>query len=252
MRRSRRSRSKLALGLGFPTVGVQAISPGEVVSRIFEIYGDQWRVLLGIAVLLYALEFLINLVLSSAAGIALAVLFWALSILYQGMVVELVQDVQDARRDHSVGQLLRSVEPVFWPLVAVSILFGIGLAIGFILLIIPGLILLVIWSVVAPVTVLERPGVFAAFRRSRELVRGNGWNVFGVIVIVFVIVVVISILAGVAAGGLGSVGRGLVQWAVNSAIAPVTALSASVLYFALRGTHSEPSATPSEPLTPQP
>jgi hypothetical protein len=113
---------------------------------------------------------------------------------------------------------------VFWPLVAVSILFGIGVAVGFILLIIPRLILLVIWSVVAPVTVLERPGVFPAFRRSRELVRGNGWNVFGVIVIVFMIVFLISIVAGLAASGLGSVGRALVQSAVNSAIAPATAL----------------------------
>ena len=161
-------------------------------------------------------------------------LFWALSILYQGMVVQLVQDVQDGRRDHSVGGLLRSVEPVFWPLLAVSLLFGLGVGIGFVLLIVPGLILTVIWSVVAPVTVLERPGVFAAFSRSQELVRGNGWNVFGVIVVVFLAVAVVSIAAGVLAAGLGSVGRALVQWAVNSALAPITALSASVLYFALR------------------
>jgi hypothetical protein len=87
--------------------------------------------------------------------------------------------------------------------------------------------------------------VFAAFRRSREIVRGNGWNVFGVIVIVFVIVFLISIAAGLAASGLGSVGHALVQWAVNSAIAPITALSASVLYFALRGKHPEPTPTPS-------
>jgi hypothetical protein len=68
--------------------------------------------------------------------------------------------------------LLQSVEPVFWPLVAVSILLGIGVGIGFVLPIIPGLMLLVIWSVVAPVTVLERVGVLAAFGRSGELVRG--------------------------------------------------------------------------------
>jgi hypothetical protein len=67
---------------------------------------------------------------------------------------------------------VQSVEPVFWPLVAVSILFGIGVGIGFVLPIIPGLMLLVIWSVVAPVTVLERVGVLAAFGRSGELVRG--------------------------------------------------------------------------------
>lgn len=226
-------------------MAVQPISPGAVVSRILEIYRDQFGVLFGTAVVLYALQFVIYLVLPATLALVLVMLFWALSILYQGMVVELVQDVQDGRRDHSVGQLLRSVEPVFWPLIAVSILFGIGVAVGFILLIIPGLILIVIWSVVAPVTVLERPGVFAAFRRSREIVRGNGWNVFGVIVIVFVIVFLISIAAGLAASGLGSVGHALVQWAVNSAIAPITALSASVLYFALRGKHPEPTPTPS-------
>jgi hypothetical protein len=231
-------------------MGVQPIRPGAVVSRIWEIYRDQFGVLIATAVILYALQFVIYLVLSSALGIVLAVLFFALSILYQGMVVELVQDVQDGRRDHSVGQLLRSVEPVFWPLVGVSLLFGIGVGIGFVLLIIPGLFLLVIWSVVAPVTVLERPGVFAAFGRSRELVRGNGWNVFGVIVLVFLIVVVISIAAGLIASGLGSVGRALVQWAVNSALAPVTALSASVLYFALRGTPSETVEAPSAPAVP--
>lgn len=221
-----------------------SISPGSVVSQIWEIYRDQFPVLFGTAALLFALQFVISLLLGSAASIALAILFSALSILYQGMVVKLVQDVQDGRRNHSVGELLRSVEPVFWPLVAVSILAGIGVAIGFVLLIVPGLILLVIWAVVAPVTVLERPGIFAAFRRSRELVRGNGWNVFGVLVLVFLAVVLISIIAGIASSSLGSVGRALVQWGVNSLIAPLTALSASVLYFALRGQPQSPFAHP--------
>jgi ABC-type multidrug transport system fused ATPase/permease subunit len=214
-------------------MSVQPISPGSVVARIWEIYRAQFAVLVGTAVILFAVEFVLNLLLGSAAAWALAVLFIALSFLYQGMVVRLVQDVQDGRRDHSVGDLIRGVEPVFWPLVAVSILAGIGIGIGFVLLVIPGLILIVIWSVVAPVIVLERPGVLDAFGRSRELVRGNGWNVFAVIVIVFLAVAVISTAAGFASASLGSLGRALVQWAVDAALAPVTALSASVLYFAL-------------------
>jgi hypothetical protein len=215
-------------------MSVQPISPGAVVARIWEIYRDQFPVLIGTALILFGLEFVL-LLLIPGATLALTILFFALGVLYQGIVVELVQDIQDGRRDHSIGDLIRSVEPVFWPLVAVSILFGLALAIGFILLIIPGLILMVIWSVVAPVTVLERPGVGAAFGRSRELVRGNGWQVFGVIVIVFLAVAVLSLAAGLAAASLGSLGRALVQWAVNSALAPITALSASVLYFELLG-----------------
>jgi hypothetical protein len=225
----------------------QPIRPGSIVERIWEIYRDQFSTLVGTATILYALQFVIYLVLSSAAGVVLSLLFLALGVLYQGMVVKLVQDIQDGRRDHSVRALMASVTPVFWPLLGVGILFGIGVAIGFVLLIIPGLYLLVIWSVVAPVTVLERPGVFAAFGRSRALVRGNGWSVFGVILIVFVAVVVVSIAAGLAASGLGSVGRALVQWAVNAAVAPVSALSASVLYFALRSPTGEPPV--SEPVS---
>lgn len=235
-------------------MAVYPISPGVVVSRVWEIYREQFGVLFGTAVVLYALQFVIYLLLPAATGIVLVILFWALGTLYQGMVVRLVQDVQDGKRDHSVAQLLRSVEPVFWPLVGVSILFGIGVAVGFVLLVIPALILFVIWSVVAPVTVLERPGVWKAFGRSRELVRGNGWNVFGLIVIVWVIVFLVSIAAGLIASGLGSFGHSLVQWAVNSAIAPVTALSASVLYFALTQGEPgpQPTYTPEPPVNPLP
>jgi ABC-type multidrug transport system fused ATPase/permease subunit len=214
---------------------VQQISPGAVVTRIWRIYRSQFPVLFGLAAILFAVQFVVFLVLSTSAAFPLAALFWALSVLYQGMVVKLVQDVLDDRRDHSVVQLLRSVEPVFWQLLAVSLLFGIGVGIGFLFLIVPGLILMVMWAVVAPVTLLERPGVFAAFGRSRDLVRGNGWNVFAVFVLVFVAVALVSVLAGIASDPLGAVGRALVQWLVNAAVAPLTALSASVLYFALRG-----------------
>jgi hypothetical protein len=220
-------------------IGLQTLRPGAVVAEIWQIYRDQIAVLIGTALVLFGLEFVVVL-LVPGASVAVAILFWALNTLYQGMVVTLVQDVQDGRRDHSVGALLRSVEPVLLPLMGVSILFAIGVGIGFVLLIIPGLILLVMWSVVAPVTVLERPGVFAAFGRSRELVRGNGWAVFSVIVLVYLAVLIISLAAGLASVSLGSLGRALVQWAVNAAIAPISALSAAVLYFILRRQPTEP------------
>ena len=104
------------------------------------------------------------------------------------MVVELVADVQDGRRDASAGQLLRAVTPVLGQLILVGIVAGIGILIGFILIIIPGLILATLWSVAAPVVVLEHPGGLRAFGRSRELVRGNGWNVFAVILLLVILV----------------------------------------------------------------
>lgn len=221
------------------------IRAGAVVSQVWAIYRNQFGVLVGTAIVLFALQFVIALLLSGSLILVVAVLFWVLSTLYQGVVVELVSDVKDGRRDYSVGQLLRSVEPVLWPLMVVSVLFGFGVAIGFVLVIIPGLILLTIWSVVAPVTVLEHPGVLAAFGRSRELVRGNGWSVFGVIMLLYLAVVVVSVLAGAIGGGLGTGGRALVQFAVTVLLAPVPALGASVVYFALRGEPVAPTSSQS-------
>lgn len=218
------------------------LKPGLVLSRIWEIYRDNAAVLIATAFALFAVQF-VALLLFSGASVAVAILFWVLSVLYQGMVVELVQGVQSRRGAYSVIELVRSVEPVLLQLMAVSVLFGLGVAIGFVLLIVPGLILLVTWSVVAPVTVLERPGVFAAFARSRELVRGNGWPVFGVICAVGVTVFVVALAAGLASAALGSLAGALLQWAATAAIAPVSALSASVIYFALQGQLTAP-ATP--------
>jgi hypothetical protein len=224
-------------------MSTQHIEPRPVFSRIWQIYRDNAAVLIATAFALFAVQFA-ALLLLSGASVAVGILFWVLSVLYQGMVVELVQGVQSGRRNHSVRDLLRSVEPVLLQLMTVSVLFGLGVAIGFVFLIIPGLILLVTWSVVAPVTVLERPGVFAAFARSRELVRGNGWPVFGVIMLVGVTVFVFTLAAELASAALGSLGGALVQWAVTAAIAPVSAISASVIYFALQGRLTTP-ATPS-------
>lgn len=232
-------------------MGAQQVSLSAVASRVWEIYRDQAGVLLGVAVILFAVQFVVNLALSAAAAILVALLFWVLTTLYQGMVVKLVQDVQDGKRDHSVADLLRSVGPVLLPLLAVGVLFAIGVGIGFILLIVPGLYLMTIWCVVAPVTVLEHPGVFAAFGRSRELVRGYGWAVFGVILGIFFAVVVVSIIASLIASGLGSFGRALVQWAVDTAIAPVAALAATVLYLTLRQAHGE-AVAPADAPAPSP
>jgi len=104
---------------------------------------------------------------------------------------------------------------------AVSILAALGIGIGLVLLIVPGLVLLTLWSVVAPVAVIERPGVFSAFGRSRELVRGYGWPVFGTIVLVFLLVIAASIVAALIGLVLGEVGRAIMSWIFDALTQPV-------------------------------
>jgi hypothetical protein len=118
-----------------------------------------------------------------------------------------------------------------------SILAGLGVTVGLILLIVPGLILLTLWALVAPVVVIERPGVIASLGRSRELVRGNGWTVFGVIVVLFLISFIVSaVVSAIAVAIAGDVAGQLIgNLLANVLIAPLSALAASVMYFQLRG-----------------
>jgi hypothetical protein len=220
-------------------MSVRKLDTSETIMEALSIYGKQAGVLLPLAFGLYLLVAVIS-GLVAASSLVLVPLAIAISVvantLYQGMVVELVSDVQDGRRDSSVGQLVKSAAPVIWPLLGAAILAAIGIGIGFLFLVIPGLILMTIWSVIAPVIVIERKGVLASFGRSRELVRGNGWRVFGVILTVFFIVIVVSLLIGaIAAGVADGTGAAIVSELIGSTLtAPITGLVAAVLYFRLR------------------
>src|SRR3977135_4204880 len=173
----------------------ERLDVGGVIRRVFDIYVDQAPVLLPASAVVFVVTGIVTALLVAAAP-ALALLALLLSLvattLFTGMVVELVADLQDGRRDHSAGQLLRNATPVLGQLILVGIVAGIGIVIGFLLIIVPGLILITIWSVAAPVVVLEHPGVFAALTRSREIVRGNGWQVFGVILVLDILVVIVG------------------------------------------------------------
>jgi|SRR5215218_3209193 len=210
---------------------------GGTLSEVIGIYRDQAGVLLPVAFWLFLIVAIVDGLTEGNLS-----LFWlgivvslAVGTLYQGMVVRLVQDIQDGRRDSSVGDLMRSVLPVLGPLLGAGILAGLGIGAGFVLLVVPGLILLTIWAVIAPAIVVERLGVFDAFGRSRQLVKGYGWPVFWTVVIAYLITIVAAFAFTAIAG---SIADGVLLRIVFSALAstvtaPIAALVASVLYFRL-------------------
>jgi hypothetical protein len=156
---------------------------------------------------------------------------------YVGFVVKLVEDTRDGRRDFGVGDLFSAAAPFILPLIGFGILFGIGVGIGFFLLVVPGLILLTFWSVGAPAIVVEGVGPIDAFGRSWRLVRGNAWPVFGVLLLVLLITVAIWIVLAAIANpiGNGEVSTWIAAIVSGALTAPIFALAVSVLYFELAG-----------------
>jgi hypothetical protein len=228
---------------------------GGVIRRVFSIYVDQASVLMPAAAVVFVFTGILRTVLvASSPGLALIAALVALVAvtLFTGMVVGLVADVQDGRRDATVAQLLGAVTPVFGRLILVGLVAGVGIVIGFIAIVVPGLILITIWSVIAPVVVLERPPGLGALKRSRNLVRGNGWPVFGVIVVLVVGVNVVADLIEVLGDSAGT-GAGIVVTVVVQILtAPLAALAASVLYFELLARAPAALAEPADsaPLNP--
>jgi hypothetical protein len=166
----------------------------------------------------------------------------------QGAFVYAVQDARDGSFDSTITQVFARVSPAIVPLFVAGLLAGIAIAIGFVLLIVPGLYLLTIWAVIAPVIVIERTGALDAFGRSRALVRGHGWTVFGIVVIT-------SLLSGIASGLLQAAFSFLPRFLelfvggtiAQAVVAPFVAIALAITYFRLQEAHEDVPAPQTEP-----
>jgi hypothetical protein len=117
--------------------------------------------------------------------------------------------------------------------ILVSVLVGLAVAGGLILLIIPGIIFLVLFSVSVPVLIVEDRRGRAAMSRSWHLAKGHFWHAFGVIVVA-------AIITGLVGGAIGAIGGSawFARW-IFTAIAqiltaPFSALVSVLLYLDLR------------------
>lgn len=214
------------------------------------VLGEAWRTyrahaahLITIAVGIYLVAAVLEGLLYLAGGLVGAIVgllvSFVASFLVQAALVKAVQDVRDGRADLSIGQTVSAASQVIWPVAGASILAGLAIVAGLLLLIVPGLYLITIWAVLVPVIVLERAQVFSAFGRSQQLVRGNGWNVFGVLVITFLILLVSQLVLALILSGLSQALSNAISTVVTGAlVAPFQALVVTTIYFRLVGVES--------------
>lgn len=224
---------------------------GDVLSQFADMYRRSWRDLLLLALAIFAPVGLIEsigpqdgievdrlddlrLIPAALLGIAQVVAPLIGTVFYAGAVSARVvrerggehHPLRDVARDLPYGSLIAAD-------LLLVILTGIGLA----LLIVPGVIVLVRYALIAPVVEVERTGLRASFGRSRELVRGNFWKVCG---LVWPATLLSSALEGLSDEVAFDVFREswLTDWlgslAGNLLAAPIWALLVIILYLQLR------------------
>jgi hypothetical protein len=241
------------------------VTVGSVLGEAWRLYTKFFTRFFVVALIVFGIINLLNALVGSLVGkhasvaalvailtavVSLVGTFWV-----QGALVYAVDDVRDGRIDSSIGDLFERVRPYLGTLIVAGILAGLGIAVGFVLLIVPGCILLTWWCLIVPVIVLEGKQVGASFSRSRELVRGHGWTVFGVVIISLI---ASAIASGVIQSIFSFLGSFLRYWIggsiANAIVDPFVAVALTLMYFHLREDvpANVPAAAPQPEATPPP
>ena len=215
------------------------LSASGIVGEAWALYRSHWQHFIAIALAVFLILALITLALGIALGIAGGLIGLLISVVglfwVQGALVLAVEDVRDGRADLGARETLSRVSPRISVLIGAGILAWLGITVGLVLLIVPGLILLTWWILIVPVIMLEDSAVIEAFGRSRELVRGYGWSVLGVILLTLLLYVAAWFVVGIALFWLpNGLEQFLVDIIASSLTAPLVATAWTLLYYRLR------------------
>lgn len=100
-------------------------------------------------------------------------------VFYSGVVAAGVSETRGGGA-HTLAGIAGTIP--YGRLALVDLLFALITVAGLLLFVVPGLILFVWFALSGPVVKIEGRRPIAALRRSRELVRGNFWRVFAVVI----------------------------------------------------------------------
>lgn len=187
---------------------------GRVFSLTFAVIGRNAPLFLGLAFVISGLpQFAFQYIQLDLVGVAgpgadpallftylgLFVGFLLFSVVLGGLLNAMLSraaivDLNDVRPE--LGECLTTAMAVLLPTLAIGLLTGIAVGIGFLFLFVPGVYLWLGWVLAIPVLVQERQGVFGSMSRSRDLTRGNRWRLFALFLVLIVIMSVVQAVLG--------------------------------------------------------
>jgi hypothetical protein len=219
--------------------GHDHLAVGAIARDIATVYRARWTFLIPAAMVVLLPQVLADAFLDSEveglhsfkdfATLAAIPLTLAVNLLgqavYAGLTVAAVIDWRAGVPLPSLSALIRAL-PI-GGLILLDLALTIGIAIGLILLIVPGLAIAAYFGISPALMKIERTGVFASMRRSAELVRGNFWRVFALVV--GVILVTELIVAAITAPLHGLAASTLADLAADGVVQPIEGLAIALV-----------------------
>ena len=191
---------------------------GDVFSKAFRVFGRHIVAFFLIAVLANLPAYLVRLaivqlatpsqivplpslgLLVTYASAPVTMICWAIA--NGAMTYGVVQDLRG--RTMSMVQAGAIAVRRFLPLIGIAILVALLFWLGFVLLIVPALIVHCLYYVAAPACVAEQAGVGASLSRSRYLTKGHRLQIFGAAALIFIVNVAITSATASAVIALGA------------------------------------------------
>lgn len=237
---------------------LRPLSTGELLDKTFSLYRQNFKLFFGIAVLPQLALFLLVTVGSlflgagghvgpnALVGAGLFALFgYILCSLVAGAVTHAATTfaVSGLYLDQptSMAGAFSQSKGRMLAVIGVTIAFAFVAGIGFVLFLIPGILVLMWYSLAVPASVVEHLGVGKAFDRSSKLSKGNGWRIFGVYILLVLLVIVASIavryVVALALTPLKSAVfvydslSGAASFLLGSLVAPIITIALTLLYY---------------------
>jgi hypothetical protein len=177
-----------------------------------------------------ALELLTTFVISAVLGTVLS-----------GILAAVVtQDVLGVRI--TARQALTRLRGRMWALIGLALTVTAVEVLGLVALVVPGIWLWGLWAVAVPALVVERTTVRGALRRSRQLVAGMWWRVWGIRALGYLLAMLLSTIVSVPFLALASAVTG------SGGLLPDPNSSSSATYVLIISVGTVLAATLTEPI----
>ncbi len=181
----------------------EAMTTGALLDRAFRLYANNFALLLGITAVAYVPFYLIMLVFQSSlrfnangeiAGLAAILYFIVFMVLWTSIAFPIAGGAatyaisERYLGNHvAVNAALRRGLANFWSVAMAQITVSIRVLIGLMLLIVPGVLWLLSYSLVVPTILVEGQKAVPSLRRSRELMKGYRSKAFAIMTVMILL-----------------------------------------------------------------
>jgi hypothetical protein len=242
------------LKFGIVTEALRPLTIGELLDRTFFLYRRHFALFVGIAAIpglfRLAAQILVTLATPAVASVSftlLALLAGMFLLLATAALTQAATVVAVSRlhlgRETTIADAFDAIRPRLGEFMALIVSMSLRILVGFMFLVVPGVLLALMYALTMPVAVLEGKGVSASLARSAELTQGHRGRIFLIYLLLFALILIVTLVwqvptmiaTNLLQDGEGSVvGQLLLQvggFATQAVLGPVVTIAIALVYY---------------------